>query len=81
MIKEKVVKRLKTKKLENFKILFLKKKKKKKKQRKNWNPGYQVVNSVNFHTYNISRYQDYNLQRVVKEIPSYQGHKRFYSKT
>ena len=80
MIKEKVVKRLKTKKLKNFKILFLKKKTKKQ-QRKNGNPGYQVVNSVNCHTYNISRYLDYNLQRVVKEIPSYQGHKRFYSKT
>ena len=34
------------------------------------NPGGPVVNSVNCHTSNISKY-DYHLQPIVKNIPSY----------
>ena len=35
------------------------------------NPGRPVVSSVNCHTANISKYTDYHLQPVVKQIPSY----------
>ena len=38
---------------------------------KEGNPGRPVVNSVNCHTANISKYVDYHLQPIVKEIPSY----------
>ena len=34
------------------------------------NPGRPVVSSVNCHTTNISKYVDYHLQPIVKEIPS-----------
>ena len=35
------------------------------------NPGRPVVSSVNCHTANISKYVDYHLQPIVKEIPSH----------
>ena len=35
------------------------------------NPGRPVVSSVNYHTTNISKYVDYHLQTIIKEIPSY----------
>ena len=38
---------------------------------KEGNPGRPVVSSVNCHTSNISKYVDYHLQPIVKEIPSY----------
>ena len=38
---------------------------------KEGNPGQPVVSSVNCHTANISKYVDYHLQPIVKEIPSY----------
>ena len=38
---------------------------------KEGNPGHPVVSSVNCHTANISKYVDYHLQPIVKEIPSY----------
>ena len=38
---------------------------------KEGNPGRPVVRSVNCHTANISKYVDYHLQPIVKEIPSY----------
>ena len=38
---------------------------------KEGNPGRPVVSSVNCHTANISKYVDYHLQPIVKEIPSY----------
>ena len=38
---------------------------------KEGNPGRPVVKSVNCHTANISKYVDYHLQPIVKEIPSY----------
>ena len=34
-------------------------------------PGRPVVNSVNCRTSNISKYVEYHLQLIVKEIPSY----------
>ena len=34
-------------------------------------PGRSVVSSVNCHTYTISKYVDFHLQPVVKNIPSY----------
>ena len=33
------------------------------------NPGRPVAISVNCHTSNISKYVDYHLQPIVKEIP------------
>ena len=36
---------------------------------KEGNPGDLVVNSVNCHTANISKYVDSHLQTIVKEIP------------
>ena len=38
---------------------------------KEGNPGRPVVSSVNCHTANISKYVDYHLQPIVKEIPLY----------
>ena len=38
---------------------------------KRGNPGGPVVSTVNCHTANISKYVDYHLQPIVKEIPSY----------
>ena len=38
---------------------------------KEGNPGRPVVSSVNCHTANISKYVDYHLQPIFKEIPSY----------
>ena len=38
---------------------------------KEGNPGCPVVSSVTCHTANISKYVDYHLQPIVKEIPSY----------
>ena len=38
---------------------------------KEGNLGHPVVSSVNCHTANISKYVDYHLQPIVKEIPSY----------
>ena len=38
---------------------------------KEGNPGRPVVSTVNWHTANISKYVDYHLQPIVKEIPSY----------
>ena len=35
------------------------------------NPSCLVISSVNCHTANISKYVDYLLQHIVKEIPSY----------
>ena len=35
------------------------------------NPGRLVVSSVNCHTYTISKYVDFHLQPIVKNIPSY----------
>ena len=35
------------------------------------NPGRPVVRSTNCHTANISKYVDYHLQPIVKQIPSY----------
>ena len=35
------------------------------------NPGRPVISSVNCHTSNTSRYVDYHLQPIVKNIPSY----------
>ena len=35
------------------------------------NPGRPVVSSVNYHTYTISKYVDFHLQPIVKNIPSY----------
>ena len=41
------------------------------KAHKKGNPGPSVVNSVNFHMSNISKYVDYYLQPIVEEIPWY----------
>ena len=38
---------------------------------KEGNPGRPVVSSINCQTANISKYIDYNLQLIVKQIPSY----------
>ena len=38
---------------------------------KEGNPGRPVVSSTNCHTANISKYVDYHLQPIVKQIPSY----------
>ena len=38
---------------------------------KTGNPGHPVVSSVNCHTYTISKYVDFHLQPIVKNIPSY----------
>ena len=38
---------------------------------KEGNPRGPVEGSVNCHTANISKYVDYHLQPIVKEIPSY----------
>ena len=38
---------------------------------KEGNPGRPVVSSINCHTANISKYVDYHLQPIVKQIPSY----------
>ena len=38
---------------------------------KEGNPGHPVVSTINCHTANISRYVDYHLQPIVKQIPSY----------
>ena len=35
------------------------------------NPGRPVVSSVNCHTSSISKYVDYHLQPILKDIPSY----------
>ena len=36
-----------------------------------FNPGRSVVSSINCYTANISKYVDYHLQPIVKQIPSY----------
>ena len=38
---------------------------------KEGNPGRPVISSINCHTSNISKYVDYHLQPIFKEIPSY----------
>ena len=38
---------------------------------KEGNPGRPVVSSINCHTTNISKFIDYHLQPIVKQIPSY----------
>ena len=38
---------------------------------KEGNPGRPVVSSINCHTANISKYVDYHLQPIVKQISSY----------
>ena len=38
---------------------------------KEGDPGCPVVSSINCHTANISKYVDYHLQPIVKQIPSY----------
>ena len=38
---------------------------------KTGNPGRPVVSSVNCYTYTISKYVDFHLQPIVKNIPSY----------
>ena len=38
---------------------------------KEGNPGRPVVSSISCHTANISKYVDYHLQPIVKQIPSY----------
>ena len=38
---------------------------------KEGNPGRPVVSSINCRTANISKYVDYHLQPIVKQIPSY----------
>ena len=38
---------------------------------KSGNPGRPVVSSVNCHTYTISKYVDFRLQSIVKNVPSY----------
>ena len=46
------------------------------------NSDRSVVSSVNCHTANISKYKDYHLQPVVKQIPSYiKGTNDFINKT
>ena len=35
------------------------------------NPGRPVITSINCHTANISKYVNYHLQTIVKQIPSY----------
>ena len=47
---------------------------------KEGNPGRPVVSSVNCHTANISKYVDYHLQPIVKEIPLYVKDTRFSQK-
>ena len=44
------------------------------------NPGCPAVTYVNCNTSNISKYADYHLQPIFKEIPLYVKNKRFYSK-
>ena len=44
------------------------------------NPGYPVVSSINCHTANISKYIDYHLQPIVKEISSYVKDTNFINK-
>ena len=38
---------------------------------KEGNPGRPVVSSINCHTANTSKYVDYQLRPIVKQIPSY----------
>ena len=38
---------------------------------KDGNPARPVVSSINCHTANISKYVDYHLQSIVKQIPYY----------
>ena len=65
MLKEKVAKGLKTENLRIPKFHLRPKTHNKGKS------GHPIVSSVNFHTSNISKYVDYNLQPIVEEIPSY----------
>ena len=44
------------------------------------NPGGLVVSSVNCHTTNISKYVDYHLQPLAKEIPSYVKDTQYFLK-
>ena len=49
---------------------------------KEGNPGRPVVSSINCHTANISKYVDYHLQPIVKQIPYYVKDKNdFINKT
>ena len=41
------------------------------KTHKESNPGFPLVSSVNCHAANISKYVDYHLQSIFKEITSY----------
>ena len=47
---------------------------------KEGNPSCLVISSVNCHTANISKYVDYLLQHIVKEIPSYVKVAQIFSK-
>ena len=48
---------------------------------KEGNPGRVMISSINCHTANISKYVDYYLQPIVKQIPSYvKGTKDFINK-
>ena len=38
---------------------------------KECNPGRPVISSINCHTSKISKYVDYHLKPIVKDIPSY----------
>ena len=42
--------------------------------------GCPVVSSVNCHTTNISKYVDYHLQPIVKEIPSHVKDTQYFLK-
>ena len=42
------------------------------------NPSWPVVSSVNCHTSGISKYVDYHLQPIVKDIPSYVRDTKFF---
>ena len=50
------------------------------KTHKEGNPSRPVVSSVNCHTTNISKYVDYHLQPIVKEIPSYVKDAQYFLK-
>ena len=44
------------------------------------NPGRPVINSIEYHTSETSRFVDHHLQPVVKQIPSYIKHTNFINK-
>ena len=65
LITENITKGLQVEQPENAKFFT------RQKIRKTGNPGRLVVSSVNCHTYTISKYVDFHLQPIVKNIPSY----------